>query len=160
MAKIAIITRTYGGQEGLRTRAGTKLAIGTPCDGLQVISAARFAQLVGNGLAKEWIPKEGETLDARPSYGGGGLKGAAQTVIQKQPMVSRTEQKRRRLANPDAPAAPRPLVNPAPGRTGVIELSQSSPEDQASVKANLGLRGRRKSQPSQSTTAGDSSPGQ
>lgn len=155
MAEIAEITRTYGGLEGRRVKAGTRFAIGKAVEGLPQISRTRFTQLVDAGLARLWVPGN-KTPIATPAYTGGG-----QVVQQKQPLESRTARKLR-AKNPGAPGEPRPLVNPAsaPGSLAApVSLESLSPADQASIKSNLGLRGRRKSSASPSTMRTASPPG-
>jgi hypothetical protein len=155
MAEIAEITRTYGGVEGRRIKAGTRFAIGKAVDGLPTLTRTRFTQLVDAGLARLWVPGNKDPIPT-PGYTGGG-----QAVVQKQPLESRTS-KKLRAKNPGAPGEPRPLVNPAsaPGSLSApVSLESLSPADQASIKSNLGLRGRRKSSASPSTMPIASPPG-
>ncbi len=154
MADIAEITRTYGGLEGRRVKAGTRFSIGKATQGLPVITQARFTQLRDAGLAREWANGAGAPVRQPGPV-------ARQTVIQKPLNESRTARKAR-MKNAGAPTEPRPLVNPAHGGpTSGVKLASSSPEVQASVESNLALplRGRRKSASSRSTTPGKSSPG-
>lgn len=154
MAEIAEITRTYGGIEGRRVKQGTRFGIGKPVSGLQTITTARFQQLADAGLARRFDPKAGPA--PTPAYGGGG---GGQKVTQKQPNTSRTVRKAIRK-NADRPDEPRPLVNPAAGGPiGAVGSAALSPEAQASLRSNLGLRGRRRSQSSRSITPGNDSPG-
>lgn len=154
MADIAEITRTYGGLEGRRVKAGTRFAIGKATGGLEAITQARFTQLRDAGLARVF---EGDAAAAPRQPG----PVARQTVIQRPMNRSRTAAKAA-AKNAGAPAEPRPLVNPAHGgQTSAVKLGSSSPEVQASVESNMALplRGRRKSQSSPSTTRGKSAPG-
>lgn len=153
MAKIAEITRTYGGLEGRRVKIGTRFAIGSAVEGLVTITTARFTQLKDAGLAREYDPAA-KPGTVQPAY-----MAARQIVQQRQPIESRTARKAR-LKNAGAPAEPRPLTNPAiGGLSSTVKLAASSPEAQASVVSNLGLRGRRKSSPSPSMTPTVSPPG-
>jgi hypothetical protein len=148
--EIAEITRTYGGLEGRRVKLGTRFAIDREREGLPVISKSRFQQLKDAGLAREWVPGGG-AAPVSPGSVGPGV--ALQTVKQKPLNQSRTARKAQ-LKNAGAPAEPRPLTNPAIGSpiSQAVKLAQSSPEDQARIAQNLGLRGRRKSSPSPLTT--------
>jgi hypothetical protein len=155
MAEIAEITRTHGDLKGGRFKAGDRFAIGEKSvDGLPTLSRTRFTQLVQAGLARLWVAGN-KTPITTPAYTGGG-----QTVAQKQPNASRTARKIRDK-NAGSPGEPRPLANPsAPGGlSSPVKLASSSPADQASVVSNLGLRGRRKSAASLSTTPGKLPPG-
>lgn len=154
MAEIAEITRTYGGLEGRRVKAGTRFAIGKSTEGLPVITKTRFIQLTDAGLARQWI-QGNKTPIGQPAYTGGG-----QQVKQAQPNASRTARKLREK-NAGSPGEPRPLANPsAPGGLSApVKLESLSPEVQASTAANLGLRGRRGSARSSSTTPGKLPPG-
>lgn len=151
---IAEITRTYGGLEGRRVKAGTRYAVGKGVEGLPIITKARFEQLKIAGLARDWIPGNKAPILA-PAYIGGG-----QAVKQAQPNPSRTARKLREK-NAGAPGEPRPLVNPsaAGGLSAPVKLASSSPEVQASQESNLHMRGRRGSARSSSTTPGKLPPG-
>lgn len=154
MADIAEITRTYGGLEGRRVKAGTRFAIGKPAGGLEAITQARFTQLRDAGLARKF---EGDDGPAARQPG----PVARQTVVQRPLNRSRTAAKAA-AKNAGRPPEPRPLVNPAHGgQTSAVKLASSSPEVQASVESNLALplRGRRKPSSSPSTTRGKSAPG-
>lgn len=155
MAGIAEITRTYGGLEGRRVKAGTRFAIAKAQGGLVVITQARFQQLRDAGLARE-EDSPAARAGTPPRQPGPVHQGH---VKQKLLNESRTARKARNK-NAGAPAEPRPLVNPAIGsQTTPVKLESLSPEAQASIKSNLGLRGRRKSPVSRSTTPGPDSPG-
>lgn len=157
--EIAEITRTYGGMEGRRIKAGTRLAIDKEIEGLQVISLGRYRQLVQAGLARPWtgspIPP---SAAPRPAYAAAGqtVKQPIQTASRS---VKQAQAKAAKRKNAEAPPEPRPLVNTAGGQTGPSASSSLSPEDQASKKASLGLRGTRTSKRSPSTTPSASSPG-
>lgn len=156
MAEIIQITRTYGGQEGRRVKAKTRFAVGNASDGLAVVTKARMQQLISAGLAKIWDPNDKpDAPTPTPGYTPGG-----QSVAQKQPNASRTARKLREK-NAGTPGEPRPLANPATGGLlqEPVKLESLSPADQASIKSNLGLRGRRGSSASRSTTAGKQPPG-
>jgi hypothetical protein len=154
MAEIAEITRTYGGQEGRRVKMGTRFAIAKPVGELPVITRQRFTQLVDAGLARAWDPAN-KTPAPVPAYTGG-----LQVVKLKASNESRTA-KKQRAKNAGAPGEPRPLANPsAPGGLQpAVTLESLSPEAQASIKSNLGLRGRRGSSVSRSTMRSASPPG-
>jgi hypothetical protein len=154
MAEIAEITRTYGGLEGRRVKAGTRYAVGKSSDGLPTITKTRFEQLKQAGLARDYVAGN-KTPIGQPAYTGGG-----QVVQQRQPNASRTARKVREK-NAGSPGEPRPLANPsAPGGLQQpVSLESLSPADQASIKSNLGLRGRRGSSASRSTTLGKLPPG-
>lgn len=155
MAEICEITRTHSNTEGKRYRAGDRLAVDKPQGGLPLITKQRFKQLTDVGLARLWDPSNPQPI---PRAGYGGVAGAQQ-VAQKQPNESRTVRKQRQK-NAGTPAEPRPLANPAAGgRAPDLKQSSLSPADQAAVNANLGLRGRRGSSRSSSTTPTSSAPG-
>jgi hypothetical protein len=154
MADIAEITRTYGGLEGRRVKAGSLMEVGKVYGGV-LFTKSRFQQLKDSGLARDYDPK-GAGRPARPAA----PSVALQTVVQKPLNQSRTARKAR-LKNAGAPSEPRPLVNPAHGSpAGVpMKLSSASPEVQASTEQNFALRGRRGSRRSPLTTPTSSPPG-
>jgi hypothetical protein len=156
MAEIAEITRTYGGLEGRRVKAGTRFAVGQASDGLPTITKSRFQQLKDAGLARPWDPK---ASPGRP-VPLANVSPAGQSVRQAPLNRSRTATKAA-LKNAGAPSEPRPLVNPAGGSPilETVKLESLSPEAQASAKSNLGLRGRRALSASPSTTPGKLPPG-
>jgi hypothetical protein len=154
MADIAEVTRTYGGLEGRRIKAGHRFAVGKAIDGLDQISRSRFQQLKDAGLAREWDPSGTAPAPRQPAPGV-----ARQTVVHKPLNQSRTAAKAA-AKNSARPAEPRPLTNPAlGGPASAVKLALSSPEVRASVESNLALRGRRKSPASPSTTPTKSVPG-
>ncbi len=158
VVEIAEITRTYGGLEGRRVKAGTRMAVEKPVAGLQVITLGRYKQLVSAGLARPWTGSPTPAPAPRPAYAPQGqtVKQPIQTAARS---VKQAQKKAAARKNPGAPLEPRPLVNPAGGQTGASESASLSPEDQASKKATLGLRGTRASRRSQSITPTASSPG-
>lgn len=155
--KIAVVTRSYGGLEGRRVKAGTRFAIdrAAPGEDIKIITRARFQQLKDACLVRP-DGTEGPAGAPQPAY-----MAARQEVVQRSPNQSRTAAKRlARQKNGGQPAEPRPLTNPALGsQTGAITLASLSPADQALAPSGLGLRGRRRSASSRSTTPTSSSPG-
>lgn len=160
MIEILKVTRTYGGLEGRRIKAGTKLAVGGKHEDLQVITAARANQLKNAGLAQPWTPEPAGAKPAappRPNYA------ANRGAVVHQPIQTgkraAAAHKKKAPRGAEAPAEPRPLENPASGQTGETGSSALSPEDQASKKSTLGLRGTRGSRRLPLTTASASPPG-
>lgn len=159
MAIICEITKTYGGVEGRRVKAGTRFAVGQAAGGLMVITPARFGQLKDVGLGREWDPK---TQAAAPRVDYVGPK-AGQVVQQPKKTQSRTAAKQRRQVQADAPGEPRPLARQAGGLSmgGAERPASSSPAAPASNSSSSAspMRGSRRSAGASSTTPSSSAPG-
>lgn len=128
--EIAVATRTFGNskmQEGLRVKAGTRFAVGKPQGGLQMITAARYRQLLAVRLVRPLGPEDAAAAPAaddpsrkRPidSHAAEAIEkneaeAKANVEKPKEPMrrPSARAAARRRTQEPDPPA-PR-LIRPA-----------------------------------------------
>jgi len=155
---IAEVTRPYSGQEGFRVKAGTRLAVGKPVDGLKVITEDRYNQLLKSGLARPFGAQNGPLSQTPPPRYEGQIKPMALKPPANPQGVGQGAAKRRQQEA--KPAEPRPLENPAGGETGAGVSASSSPADPASTKSTSKLRGARRSRSSQSTTRTKNAGGQ
>lgn len=152
--EIAVVTKTYSGQEGERVHAGTKFAVGVDRHGLKTISRGRYDQLFQNKLVRPLGEEDTAAAPERARYGEGFTeeKAGEGTGVKTGRQVRQSA--RNRAKQPDAPPAPQPLARPG-SKTGAGAPSQSSPEAQASGASTPRPRGnRRGSASSPSTTPG------
>jgi hypothetical protein len=153
MVQIVEVTRTYGGDEGYRVKAGTKFSVAKPYKlhgvDLQVISQGRYSQLLKANLIRTYAGDNTPLSETpRPNYEGQ----ASRMTTVKQPMQTQTRTAAQ--AREAAPQEPRPLENPASppgGQTGADSSSSSSAAAQASKPSTSNVRGNRTSKPSPST---------
>lgn len=161
MTQIVEVTRTYGGAEGYRVKAGTKFSVGHKAklngEDLQVISDGRYRQLLKAELVRTYAADNVPLAQTpRPCYEGQ----AAKTVTVKQPIT--TQKRADAQVREAAPSEPRPLKNPASpdgGKTGAKTLSSSSPVAPQSKPSDSKPRGNRSAKPSVLTTHTKSVPG-
>lgn len=142
------VTRSYSGKEGFRVRAGTRFAVDRPFEKLTVIDNGRYLQLLRSGLVRPWKLGDVVPLSKTPTPKYEGQTRSPQ-VLQPQKTQTRTAAKMKQEARP---AEPRPLENPAGGKTGAAGSASSSQEAQASTKSTSKSRGTRRSRSSASTT--------
>lgn len=181
---LARITRTYGGQEGRRVRAGTVFGVGKDHPGLVTITEARYRQLKQQRLAHEITAAdlaENPSTKAKPERHAPGVSSPqakpapvpANKVLpdSKPPAAAAAPAKAsprtaaRRKGQNETPAEPRPLVRQNGGQRGRTASALSSPEDRQAGSLTFkqrGTRGQRAGAPSDgspSTTPGPSRPG-
>lgn len=155
MVQIVEVTRTYGGDEGHRVKAGRRFSVGAKAklDGveLQVISVGRYSQLLKANLVRTYSADNAPLAQTpRPNY----EEQAAKTVTVKQPI--QTQKRLDAQIREAAPPEPRPLKNPASpdgGQTGEKKSSSSSQAAPLSDQSALRPRGNRTAKPSASTPA-------
>lgn len=161
MVQIVEVTRTYGGAEGHRVKAGTLFSVGhkAAVEGteLQVISLGRYGQLLKANLVRTYASDNPPLAQTpRPGYEGQVEK----TLSVKQPI--QTQKRQAVQIREVAPQEPRPLKNPAApagGQTGPAKSSSSLPEAPLSKPSDSKPRGNRTAKPSASTTRTKSAPG-
>lgn len=149
--EIAVVTRTYSGQEGNRVRAGTRFAVVKAREGMTVISLARYNALRDNKLARPLGEEDSAAVPARAGYKAGPteIQGAGTGVTLAR---SVRERSRRRVPQNENPTPPKALA-PAGSQTGKAAPPSLSLGDQASKTSTSTGRGtRRTSASSQSTT--------
>lgn len=160
MSFIVQVTRSYTNfkEEG-RARAGALFAVGKgappPNNGLKVITEARAKVLLESSLVRVWDPASKGVplqLTPAPNYPG---QARAKDVVRPAQTALRGAAKQREAA----PPAPRPLENPAGGKTGADPSQSSSAADPPSPSVTSPARGKRKPQSLPLTTPGKSSPG-
>ena len=138
--EIAVVTKTYAGQEGNRVKAGTRFAVGKEQGGLKVITKARYEALRAGRLVRPF--GEEDTKEA-PRYARP-LARTLSPVDQGQTARKVRAETRARLKQSDAPAAPKQLSGPRAGsQTGGATSPSSSPEAPASGKSTSAKSGRR-----------------
>jgi hypothetical protein len=120
---IAVVTKTYAGQEGLRVKAGTRFAVGRESGGLPVITKARYEALRIGKLVRAFGEQDTKAKEvarvARPL--------ARPVILEAGGPTARKvrAETRARLKQTDTPAAPKQVAGP---RTG----SQSAPASASS----------------------------
>jgi len=147
---IAQITRTYGGLEGPRIKAGTRFAIGKNIEGLRTVSEARFRQLKGTGLARYYDPNAPAAPAARPNYAAPTLTAAPKEVGtnpgKKKAGMAAARQASRRKTQEEEPADPQPISTQSlrGSQTGREAPSPSSQVARQSSTATSRQRGNRR----------------
>lgn len=161
---LARILRTYGGQEGTRTKAGTVFSVDKAVSGLRTITLARFRQLKSQNLAIEVTASQLADDPARPASSPAPRNRAAPTPRNRQepdsqqppaPSPSQRVASRKR-AQAEAPKEPRPLARRTGSLIGAEQIASSSSAVARPVgSSTLRQRGVRKgSAGSVSTTPG------
>ncbi len=148
--EIAVVTKTYSGQEGHRVKAGTRFAVGKEKGGLPVLSNARYQALRDQKLVKPFGAE-----DAKVAPGAGPLEKTMTTLEGPAGRTVRAtrQSKRARLKQTEAPDAPKQTGGPNNGpQTGAAKPSLSSAAAPASEKSTSGRRGNRGSSSSPSIT--------
>lgn len=110
--EIAVAIRTFGNskmQEGLRVKAGTRFAVGKPQGGLQLLTPARYRQLLAARLVR---PLGAEDAAAAPSAGDPSKKRpvdahAADAIEQNEAEAAANEKPKEPMRRPSARAAAR-----------------------------------------------------
>lgn len=159
MEKI-IITRTYGGQEGIRVKRGRVFVVG----GGEGVTALRAKQLVTQGLAEEYEPsKHASILINDPGEPSPAAEGDAPRP---QATTARTAARRRTRVVSESPAEPERLTTESfkgqngsqTGETVPQSLSQAVLQPEGSTLKRRGERpNAASSESSQSTTDSGSS---
>lgn len=143
------VTRTYGGLEGRRVKAGTRFAVNCTVDGMKTITKPRADQLRGQRLVRD--------LDVTSAAAAPGAKpapqprrGAERSPPNKsepdskpRPNPRRTSRKRTQT---DEPGEPRPLARgrQAGGPDGTADAASSSREDRQAGSVTFKQRGTRR----------------
>lgn len=164
---LAEVTRTYGGLEGARVKAGTRFGVGKDYPGLRTITLGRYKQLQGQRLVKE-VDGAGQAApgatanlepqgkpDRTPRRGAEAPPPNKKEPDSQPPARSRVRARSRKRTQEEAPPEPRPLVRQQPGgHAGQAPASSSSPEVRQSGSVTLKQRGNRRKAP---TSAGSPS---
>lgn len=147
---IAQITRTYGGAEGPRVKAGTRFAIGKVIEGMRTITEARFRQLKGSGLARYFDPSAPAAPAARPNYAAPQLTAAPREVgnkpTAKKKGMAEARQASRRKTQDEEPEDPKPISTQSlrGSQTGPAAPAPSSQAGRQSKPSTSTQRGQRR----------------
>jgi len=156
MSKIVEAVRGYTNfQEEGRVKPGDRFAVEKTVVGLKTITTGRCKALVQSGLVRDWDPsgKAPPVSQApTPSYAGNANAHITQPI---KTAVRSAEAAKREAAPPE----PRPLDNPAGGKTGAKPSVSSSGAAPQSSNVTSPARGKRKSASLPSTTPTKSYPG-
>lgn len=137
---MCVVVRTYGGQEGDRVKAGTRLSIDKKRDGMITISRARYRQLESSKIVQPWKGEAPAAPGASPLVEKPNAKAERKSTIR---AIARARTSAKQQAEP---IDPQPLTNARRGsQTGAAKPAQSSLGDQAQKPSTSKLRGNRRS---------------